>query len=143
MVAVFLVDAHAHIPGGIVVQVVAMLLFLLCFGLTIAEHTIDQKAAKAFDQSLKAADISRKEAAATMRMDENLLGRWLRADPAYHLSLTRMLRLPVRFWLEFWPRLAMIVARERGAELAETFRHLRARRSHADAIEAVLEGKEK
>lgn len=141
MVAVFL-PYTPHLASA-TTQIVVSLACLIVCRLAIAERTIDQKAAKALDQSLKSADMSRKEAAAIMRMDENLLGRWLRADPSYHMSLTRLLRLPVRVWLEFWPRLGLIVARDRAVEFAEVFRHLRTRRSHADAIEAVLEGKER
>lgn len=82
---------------------------------------LEQLVAQAVQQAFHAAQLTRKEAAALMRIDESQLGKQLRGEPGQHISLTRLMRLTgTGFWIWFGPTLLLIVARERYAEFAET-----------------------
>lgn len=95
-------------------------------------ETLERLLAHAVVDALHMAQISRKEAAALMRMDVGQLNRQLRAEPMQHISLTRLMRLcGTSFWLFFGPCLLLIVARERYVEFAETLMFIGRRRYNA------------
>lgn len=97
-------------------------------------ETLERLLAHAVVDALHMAHISRKEAAALMRIDVGQLNRQLRAEPMQHISLTRLMRLAgTSFWLWFGPALLLLVARERYNEFAETLQFFGRRRYGAMA----------
>lgn len=104
------------------VHIALVVLWLAAMKLSAMDtETLERLLAHAVVDALHMAQISRKEAAALMRIDIGQLNRQLRAEPHQHISLTRLMRLcGTSFWLWFGPALLLIVARERYQEFAET-----------------------
>lgn len=91
--------------------------------------------AESVRRTLAFTNITEKEAADAMKMDESYLRRCLRGE--CDLSLTKMVRLPYRFWPVFGPMLLFIVAQKRADEIAESF-GLEAERVCAQAVFETL-----
>lgn len=87
--------------------------------------------AESVRRTLHFANISEKEAAEAMRLDESLLRKCLRGER--ELSLTKMIRLPYRFWPIFGPILMFVVAQKRFDEIASSF-GMEADRVRAQAV---------
>lgn len=104
-----------------VVQFFFMVVWVLLVQLTAAStDELEKILAAAVLESLERARITTKEAAALMKLDESNLRKQLRGEPANHISLTRLIRLPWSFWLWFSPSLAYLVAKKNTMEIAET-----------------------
>lgn len=134
----------AHFEIG---PMVGLLLWLLLMRLSAVEtDTLERLLAHAVVDALHMARVSRKEAAALMKVDYQQLGRQLRAEPGEHLSLTKMMRLcGTSFWFWFGPSLMLLVAREGYANLAETLLFIGKRRygGTVTAIEASEESEQR
>jgi len=92
-----------------------------CFALKLSASSTDdlEKAlGQAVLDSLDRAHITVKEAAAIMHLDESNFRKQLRGEPSNHISLTRLLRLPYRFWLWLSPSLIYLVAKRNAEEIA-------------------------
>lgn len=110
-------------------QVLFAIAWLLVVGRLMAAQTddLDAIAAQAVIRCLDKAELSRKEAASVMGLNEAQLNRQLRAEPMNHLSIARLLRLAtipagVVFWAHFGPTLFYLVAERRGQEISDVFR---------------------
>jgi hypothetical protein len=92
-----------------------------CFALKLSAMTTDdleKDLGQAVLDSLDRAQITVKEAAAIMHLDESNFRKQLRGEPSNHISLTRLLRLPYRFWLWLSPSLIYLVAKRNAEEIA-------------------------
>ena len=102
---------------------IGQLLYLAgaCLAFRCAAMTTDdleKDLGQAVLDSLDRAQITVKEAAAIMRLDESNFRKQLRGEPSNHISLTRLLRLPYRFWLWLSPSLIYLVAKRNAEEIA-------------------------
>ena len=70
-------------------------------------------------EGLDHAKLTVKEAACLMHWDESNLRKSLRGEPGHHMNLTRLLRLPVSFWMWFLPTLTYLVMRQNVTQVAE------------------------
>lgn len=84
----------------------------------VSTDDLERDLGQAVLDSLDRAQITVKEAAAIMRLDEANFRKQLRGEPSNHISLTRLLRLPYRFWLWLSPSLIYIVAKRNAEEIA-------------------------
>jgi hypothetical protein len=117
MMALLLLTSQRHFG---IEHVLTLVGFLLLMRLSSLDTTsLEQTLAQAVVDALAAAHITTKEAAAAMRLDVSQLSRQLSATPGYHISLTRLVRLPFEFWLFLGPQLMYLVARKRFNEIAE------------------------
>jgi len=92
-----------------------------CFLLKLSAVSTDElekDLGQAVLDSLDRAQITVKEAAAIMHLDESNFRKQLRGEPSHHISLTRLLRLPYRFWLWLSPSLIYLVAKRNAEEIA-------------------------
>jgi hypothetical protein len=60
-----------------------------------------------------------KFAAAVMAVDEHHLRQQLKAEPGRHLSIYRLARLPLSFWIQFLPTLSALVVKQHITHLVE------------------------
>jgi len=63
--------------------------------------------------------LEMKQAADIMGIDKSTLGKQLQGVEGYPISLTRLFRLPLTFWLAFTPVLISLVIRKHLAEVGE------------------------
>lgn len=100
----------------------------ILFALVLAAHGLalgvatqitdsDQALGQAVADALHLARLTVKEAASLMATDESQLRKQLRGEPSHHVSLTRLCRLPMPFWLAFIPALTSLVMRRHLTEL--------------------------
>jgi len=95
------------------------------FALKLAASSTDgleRDLGQAVLDALDRAHLTVKEAAALMRIDESQFRKQLRGEASNHLSLTRLMRLPYRFWLWLSPSLIYLVAKRNAEEIAESMR---------------------
>lgn len=89
---------------------------------TASTDDLERVLGQAVLDALDRAQLTVKEAAAIMRLDESNFRKQLRGEPSHHISLTRLLRLPYRFWLWLSPSLIYLVAKRNAEEIADSIR---------------------
>jgi hypothetical protein len=102
--------------AGQLLYVVGACVALRCAA--VSTDDLERDLGQAVLDALDRAQITVKEAAAIMRLDESNLRKQLRGEPSNHISLTRLLRLPYRFWLWLSPSLIYLVAKRNAEEIA-------------------------
>jgi hypothetical protein len=78
--------------------------------------------------------LSLKECAFHMRIDARQLQRQLAMEPNQYIALTKLFRLPFRFWLAFIPTLMFLLAKKRVLELAQDVEQALPRKVVTDAL---------
>jgi hypothetical protein len=104
---------------GLALQVVIVVGWMLCMRFTVAStEELERMLGVAVLDALAFVRLTTKEAAALMRWDESNLRKALRGEPAHHISLNRLARLPVDFWMAFIPVLGYLVLRQNCRNIA-------------------------
>lgn len=111
--------AHHHRPFVLVAGAIAYAVLQRATASTTdaLEHALGE----AVREALHLARLTEKNAADVMRMDESHLRKALRGEPSHHISLTRLVRLPLAFWMFFGPTLIYLVARQHAQDIAHDF----------------------
>lgn len=108
------------IHGSSVLGNLAIFLFLFVLRVSAADlSTLEAELRAAVATTIWIVHLEMKQAAAIMGIDPSTLGRQLNGDDRYPISLTRLFRLPLSFWLAFTPVLISLVLRKHLAEIGE------------------------
>jgi hypothetical protein len=99
---------------------VAILIFLFLLRASAADlSTLEAELRAAVATTIWITHLEMKQAAAVMGIDTSTLGKQLQGVDGYPISLTRLFRLPLTFWLAFTPVLISLVLRKHLAEVGE------------------------
>jgi hypothetical protein len=113
----WLLDQH-HPSLGLSLVVIAYGL-VLRLSATQTTEDMERLLGAAVLEGLDHAKLAVKEAAALMAWDESNLRKALRGEPGHHISLNRLVRLPIQWWMWFLPTLTYLVMRQNVAHVAE------------------------
>lgn len=101
-------------------QMLGLFAYLLCLRLSIADTTeLERLIGLAVIDALERSQLPMKAAAAVMATDEENLRKSLKCEPGRHLSIYRLARLPLSFWVAFLPSLSALVVRQHITHLIE------------------------
>lgn len=104
----------------------ALFVWLLCQRLAAADLSeLEQLLGAAVLEALERAHLPVKVAAPTIGMDESNFRKALRGEPGHHISLTRLVRLPLSFWSVFLPSLSYLVVKLHVTQIIEDAKSLR------------------
>jgi hypothetical protein len=102
------------------VHVIAFAVWAVCMRLNAAStDELEKLLGLAVLDGLDRAHITVKEAASLMKWDENHFRQAIRYEKSRHISLTRLVRLPLSFWVHFLPVLTALVVRRNVLAMAE------------------------
>lgn len=106
-----------HITLAQLVYFVAMFLLVQMTAANLDE--LEKILCAAVLTCLERSEITVKESAALQGLDESQWRKQLRGEPSHHISLTRLIRLPYKFWLWFAPALMYLIVQKHAQEIAE------------------------
>lgn len=72
-------------------------------------------------ESLAAIKLTNKSAAGLMQWDESNMTKAFRGERGHHISLNRLMLLPLGWWMDFLPRLTYVVVKENVIDIAASF----------------------
>lgn len=102
------------------IQALVVAAYLLCLRMSAADTTeLERLIGLAVVDALDRCALPIKAAAAVMGTDENNLRQALKRDPGRHLSIYRLARLPLSFWIHFLPTLSALVVKQHCTHLIE------------------------
>jgi hypothetical protein len=113
-----------HLRVGMAILLAAWL-FALRLSVSQSTEDMERLLGLAVMEGFDKAKLTVKEAAALMSWDESNLRKSLRGERGHHMNLTRLLRLPVQFWMWFLPVLTYLVMRQNVRDVAEDLRIIR------------------
>lgn len=102
--------------------------WMFCLRLMSADlQDLEQLLGAAVLDALERAHLPVKVACDLMRWDESNFRKAARGEPAHHISLTRLLRLPMTWWMVFLPSLSYLVVKTHVTQIVEDAKTLRTR----------------
>lgn len=102
------------------VEGLTLLAYLFCLRLSVSDTTeLERLIGLAVVDALERCGLPMKAAAAVMAVDESHLRQALKHEAGRHLSIYRLARLPLNFWLHFMPTLSALVVKQHMTHLIE------------------------